>query len=171
MQVELKAYGTDLADSLQGYIERRLSLNAGRFFDQVIRIRVRVSGLNGPRGGTRTSCRISIDVKSLGKLVVQESDLDAHAAIDRAAARLGRGGMALFFDGPGDSDRSLVFESQTWVTKGAEESSFRDGGAGLQRRGGRGHQDEAPRGVQLRRGRGVRETGEEQSVSPRSRSL
>jgi len=90
VQVELKAHGTDLADSLRAYIERRLSLNAGRFFDQVIRIRVRISGLNGPRGGTRTSCRISIDVKSLGKLVVQESDLDAHIAIDRAAARLGR---------------------------------------------------------------------------------
>jgi putative sigma-54 modulation protein len=90
VQVELKAHSTDLADSLRGYIERRLNLNAGRFFDQVIRIRVRVSGLNGPRGGTRTSCRISIEVKPLGKLVVQESDLDAHTAIDRAAARLGR---------------------------------------------------------------------------------
>ena len=90
MQVELKAHSTDLADSLRGYIERRLNLNAGRFFDQVIRIRVRISGLNGPRGGTRTSCRISIEVKSLGKMVVQESDLDAHTAIDRASTRLGR---------------------------------------------------------------------------------
>ena len=84
MQVELKAHGTDLADSLRAYIERRLSLNARPFFAQVIRIRVRVSGLNGPRGGTRTSCRMSIEVKSLGKLVVQESDLDAHTAIDRS---------------------------------------------------------------------------------------
>jgi hypothetical protein len=33
---------------------------------------------------------MSIDVKSLGKMVVQEFDLDAHTAIDRAAARLGR---------------------------------------------------------------------------------
>jgi ribosome-associated translation inhibitor RaiA len=90
VQVELKAHSTDLADSLRGYIERRLSLNAGRFFDQVIRIRVRISGLNGPRGGTRASCRMSIDVKSLGKMVVQEFYLDAHTAIDRAAARLGR---------------------------------------------------------------------------------
>jgi ribosomal subunit interface protein len=90
VHIELKAHGIDLADSLRAYIERRLSLNARPFFAQVIRIRVRVSGLNGPRGGTRTSCRMSIEVKSLGKLVVQESDLDAHTAIDRAAARLGR---------------------------------------------------------------------------------
>jgi len=90
VQVELKVQSTDLADSLRGYIESRLNLNVGRFFDQVTRMKVRISGLNGPRGGTRTSCRISIDVKSLGKLVVQESDLDAHIAIDRAAARLGR---------------------------------------------------------------------------------
>jgi ribosome-associated translation inhibitor RaiA len=90
VQIELKVQSTDLTDVLRGYIEHRLSLAAGRFFDQVIRIRVRVSGLNGPRGGTRMSCQISADLKFLGKLVVQESDLDAHTAIDRAAARWGR---------------------------------------------------------------------------------
>lgn len=90
MQVELKVNGTDLAESLRGYIEHRLRIAAERFFDQVVRMRVIVSGLNGPRGGTKTSCRISADLKLLGKLVVQESDLDAHAAIDRAATRLGR---------------------------------------------------------------------------------
>lgn len=79
--------------------------------------------------------------------------------------------MALFLDGPGDSDQSLVFESEAWITKGAEETYDRDGGAGLQRRGGRRNQDEALRGVQLRRDRGVRQTDEEQPVSPRSRSL
>jgi len=42
---------------------------------------------------------------------------------------------------------------------------------GLQRRRGGGNQVEALRGVQLRRGRGIRKTGEEQPVSPRSRSL
>lgn len=90
MQVELKINGTDLDDSLRGYIEHRLRIAAGRFFDQVVRMRVIVSGLNGPRGGTRTNCRISADLKLLGKLVVQESDLDAHAAMDRAVTRLGR---------------------------------------------------------------------------------
>lgn len=90
MQVELRVHNTDIADALRGYIERRLKSAAGRFLDQVVRIRVSVSGLKGPRGGTKTSCRISADVKALGRLVVQESDLDAHSAIDHAAARLGR---------------------------------------------------------------------------------
>lgn len=90
MQVELKVNSTDVADSLRRYIEHRLSMAAGRFFDEVVRVRVILSGLNGSRGGKRSNCRISVDLKLLGKLIVQESDADAHTAIDRAANRLGR---------------------------------------------------------------------------------
>jgi putative sigma-54 modulation protein len=90
MQVELRVRNTDLADALRGYIERRLGLSFGRFGDQVGRIRVRVSGLNGPRGGTKKSCRISADLKPFGRIAVHETDLDLHAAIDGAASRVGR---------------------------------------------------------------------------------
>lgn len=90
MRVELKVCNTDLADALRGYIEQRVSLVLGRFGEQVARARVKVSGLNGPRGGTKKSCRISADLKRFGRVAVQETDLDLHAAIDRAASRVGR---------------------------------------------------------------------------------
>jgi ribosome-associated translation inhibitor RaiA len=90
MQIELKTENSDLAGALQGYIEQRLSLAIGRLADQVGRVRVKASGKNGPRGGVRNTCRISMDFKPIGRIALQETDVDMHAAIDRAAARASR---------------------------------------------------------------------------------
>ena len=90
MRVELRVRNTDLTEALRGYIERRLGLTLDRFEDQVGRVRVKVSGLNGGRGGTKKSCRISADLNPFGRVAVQETDLDLHAAIDHAVNRVGR---------------------------------------------------------------------------------
>ena len=90
MRVELRVRDTDLADALRTYIERRLGFALGYFGDEVGRVRVKVSGLNGSRGGTKKSCRISADFNPLGRVAVQETDLDLHAAIDRAVGRVAR---------------------------------------------------------------------------------
>ena len=90
MRVELRVRNTDLADAMQGYIEQRLGVELGRFGEQVGRVRVKISGLNGPRGGTKKGCRISADYGAFGRVAVREVDLDLHAAIDRAAERIGR---------------------------------------------------------------------------------
>lgn len=90
MRVELRVRNTDLTEALSDYIERRLRIAFGRLDEQVDRVRVKVSGLNGPRGGTRKSCRISVSFKPFGRVAVQETDLDLHSAIDRAANRVAR---------------------------------------------------------------------------------
>jgi len=90
MRVELRVRNTDLADAMRGHIEQRLGVELGRFGEQVGRVRVKISGLNGPRGGTKKSCRISADYGPFRRVAVQEVDLDLHAAIDRAAGRIGR---------------------------------------------------------------------------------
>ena len=90
MRVELRVRNTDLAEALRGYIERRLGLSLDRFGGRVGRVRVKVSGLNGGRGGTKKSCRISMDLNPFGRVAVHETDLDLHAAIDGAASRVGR---------------------------------------------------------------------------------
>src|SRR5207244_10569320 len=90
MQLELKVRNTDLADALQRYIEQRLSFELGRYGDRVGRVVVKVSGLSGSRGGTKKSCRISAELEPFGRVAVQETDLDLHAAVDRAAGRIRR---------------------------------------------------------------------------------
>jgi ribosome-associated translation inhibitor RaiA len=90
MQVDLRIRNIDLEEVLLSYIERRLRFAFSWFGDRVGRIAVNVSGLNGPRGGTSKNCSISADIAPLGRLVVEESALDVHAAIDRAIGRMGR---------------------------------------------------------------------------------
>ena len=90
MRVELRVRNVDLADALREYIERKLDFTLGRFGERVGRIRVKISGLNGPRGGTGASCRISADLSPFGRVALQESDVDLYAAIDSAVNRVGR---------------------------------------------------------------------------------
>lgn len=90
MRVVLRVRNTDLTEALSDYIDRRLRIAFGRVEEQVDRVRVKVSGLNGPRGGTRKSCRISVRFRPFGRVAVQETDLDLHSAIDRAANRVAR---------------------------------------------------------------------------------
>ena len=90
MRVEIRIRNTDLANALQNYVERRLSTELGRFADHVGRVLVKISGLSGPQGGTKRRCRMSVQLKTSRRVVVQETDLDLYTAIDRAAARVGR---------------------------------------------------------------------------------
>jgi len=90
MRVELRVRDVDLAGALREYIVRRLDFALGRFGERVGRVRVKISGLNGTRGGTIASCRISADVLPFGRVALQETELDLYAAIDGAVNRLGR---------------------------------------------------------------------------------
>ena len=90
MRVELRVRNDRSGRRNASYIEQRLGVELGRFGEQIGRVRVKISGLNGARGGTKKSCRISADYGPFRRVAVQEVDLDLHAAIDRAAGRIGR---------------------------------------------------------------------------------
>jgi ribosome-associated translation inhibitor RaiA len=84
MELELRISKVDLADLLRCYVERRLRFALGRFGDRVGRISVRIAG-NGSEG----QCRISTEIRPVGRVAVQETDSDVVAAIDRATGRIG----------------------------------------------------------------------------------
>ena len=86
MEIAVHNYRTDLADALRCYVDRRLRFSLDRFRGRVGRVIVRIT----PDGRKECRCFISIEVNSLGRLAVEESDADLFAAIDRAAGRLGR---------------------------------------------------------------------------------
>lgn len=90
MQVELRVQNTDLADAIRTYIERRLRFSLSRFGGRVGRVTVRISDLNGPRGGMDKCCRITAELIPTGMVMLEETDGDLYAAIDRATERVGR---------------------------------------------------------------------------------
>jgi hypothetical protein len=70
---------------------RRLEFALGRFHGRIRSVTVRVADVNGPRGGVDKTCLVTIrlDASKRG-VVIEDTDVDAAVAIDRAADRASR---------------------------------------------------------------------------------
>lgn len=90
MEVEVRIQGTDLADAIRGYAARRIRFALGRFAPRVGRVVVRISDINGVRGGVDQCCQISAEFMPKRKLVLDQVDADLFSAIDRASERIGQ---------------------------------------------------------------------------------
>lgn len=90
MNMEIRSQGFRMSDALQRYAERRLGFALRKFAGDLGRVTVRLSDLNGPRGGADKRCQITAGVLPARAVSLQAVDSDLYAAIDRAAARLER---------------------------------------------------------------------------------
>lgn len=86
MQIAVHNYRTDLAEALRFYVERRLRFSLDRFRGLVGRVIVRTC----PDGPKEIRCFISIEVDTLGRIAVEETDTDLFAVIDRATGKISR---------------------------------------------------------------------------------
>lgn len=90
MNIEILARDFKLTDALRAYVERRLNFTFSGRFEQIKSIQVRLSDINGPRGGIDKRCRIQITVPRLKDIVVEDTESNLYMAIDRATDRAGR---------------------------------------------------------------------------------
>lgn len=90
MEVEVRIQGTDSAEAIRRYATRRIHFALGRFAPRVGRIVVRISDINGVRGGVDQCCQIRADLLPKGKVVLDQVDADLFNAIDRASERIGQ---------------------------------------------------------------------------------
>ena len=51
---------------------------------------MRLSDINGPRGGKDKRCHLELRLKGLPEVVIKDTEVDLYVAIDRAAERAGR---------------------------------------------------------------------------------
>jgi len=79
-----------LSASLKNHIERRLRFALSLGEQHISRINVRLSDINGPRGGVDKCCQLQVVVKGMSDVIVKDIEADMYAAIDRAANRAGR---------------------------------------------------------------------------------
>jgi ribosomal subunit interface protein len=89
MEIEIRIQGTDLAEAIRRYAGRRIRFALGRFAPRVGRVVVRISDINGVRGGVDQSCHMTVQFPPKGQLVVHQVDADLFTAIDRASERIG----------------------------------------------------------------------------------
>ena len=88
MQIEIQARHFPVTQALRRHIERRVGMALGSCCRHVKRILVRLSDINGPRGGHDKRCQLEVLLPG-GAVVVADTRDDLYVAINRAAARAG----------------------------------------------------------------------------------
>lgn len=90
MQIDINADSFSLTDALRSHAERRLRFALTFSHEHIQRIVMRLSDVNGPRGGADKCCHLQVVLAGLHDVVVEDVEADLYVAIDRAANRAGR---------------------------------------------------------------------------------
>lgn len=90
MTITIYTRGFELTDGIQAHVHRRLQTALGRFSDKLSRVVVRLTDINGPRGGVDKRCVVTVAVPGQPDLVAKASKVDLYAAVDGAAGSVGR---------------------------------------------------------------------------------
>ena len=90
MQTIIQAIGFPLTDALETHVHNRLGFTFSRTSGRVRRVTVRLSDLNGPRGGIDKCCLVEVRLDGLPTVVVGDVQPDMYTAIDRAIGRAAR---------------------------------------------------------------------------------
>ena len=90
MNIDIQARDFSLTQALRSHVERRVGFALSTRYDRIKRILVRLSDINGPRGGRDKRCRLYVALPGQADVVIEDTQADLYAAIDRAADRAGR---------------------------------------------------------------------------------
>jgi len=90
MQIDIEARDFPLTDALRSHAERRLRSALTCCGEHIRRVAMRLSDVNGPRGGADKRCRLQVVLAGLPDVVVEDTEGDLYVAIDRATDRAGR---------------------------------------------------------------------------------
>ena len=90
MQIDIQSRGFSLTSALLGYSQRRVHSAMAYISGHVDRVVIRLSDVNGPRGGVDKCCRIQVALAGIPDVVVEDTEFNMYAAIDRAIDRARR---------------------------------------------------------------------------------
>lgn len=87
MRIDIKTNGFGLTEGLREHVQKRLAFALDWARYDVRRVSLRLSDINGPRGGKDKRCQIRIPLPHCRDVVTQDTESDLYAAIDLAADR------------------------------------------------------------------------------------
>jgi ribosomal subunit interface protein len=90
MRIDIQTKGFALTEGLRQHTERRLQFALHWASHEVRSVTVRLSDINGPRGGHDTRCLIQIPIAGKQDVVIEDTESDIYVAISRAAERTDR---------------------------------------------------------------------------------
>lgn len=90
MQTHIQSRGFSLTQALREYTQRRLLYAVSFARDHIRKVTVRLSDINGPRGGTDKRCQLVVTLENMPSVVIEDTESNLYTAIDRAVERAGR---------------------------------------------------------------------------------
>ena len=90
MEIDIQAHNISLTRGLREHIKRRLGFSLSTRYERIRRILVRISDINGPRGGNDKRCLIQVVLPRQADVVIEDTESSLYAAIDRAVSRVSR---------------------------------------------------------------------------------
>ena len=87
MRIVLLGTNLSLTAGIREHIEHRLASALDRVDRHIDQVRVRVSDINGPRGGADKRCLVEVMPHARAKVILEEVAEDLYVAIDRAISR------------------------------------------------------------------------------------
>lgn len=90
MQIDIISHRIDRSAALWTYIETRFNQAVLRFASQVDRMVIRLSDVNGRRGGVDKSCSVELIWVRGDPVIAEATDSDPYVAVDLAASKLKR---------------------------------------------------------------------------------
>jgi ribosome-associated translation inhibitor RaiA len=88
MYIAIQTRGFAMTDGIRAHCERRLRFALGARSARVKQVSVRLTDVNGPRGGVDKRVTLKAVLPGAQPVVINQDDADLYAAIDRAAERL-----------------------------------------------------------------------------------
>ena len=88
MELSIKGHDLELSDALKAYTERRLRGSLLGFAEWLESVEVRLSDVNGPRGGADKNCAIRVILRHLGVVFANAKGRHVYSTVDCAASRL-----------------------------------------------------------------------------------
>ncbi len=87
MLLDIQARGFSLTDGLRSYTKTRMQFLLNRNDSFVMRAKVRLADINGPRGGVDKRCQIELTLVGQHNILIEDIEADLYIAIDRASER------------------------------------------------------------------------------------
>lgn len=90
MQLDMHGINYNLDEGLKDHIERRLHFALRRFASRIQKMTIRLTDVNGPRGGIDKHCRIAVALVPKGVVMIEDRGDDPFALVTATAKRAGQ---------------------------------------------------------------------------------
>jgi putative sigma-54 modulation protein len=87
MKIDIRLRGLSEAGPLRAHTQRQLHFHLARFTTAVNEVVVRVTDVNGPKGGVDKRCQLLVRLERGGSITVHVDGADARGAVDHAIER------------------------------------------------------------------------------------